>query len=63
MAFEMYGQVSDICIEDKPRDAKAYGFCVVEMPFDKQAARAISELNGKELGGNKLTIKEHEAGL
>lgn len=57
-AFEVYGKVDKISIDEKPRNDDAYGFCFVEMPFDNQASRAISELNGKMLGGCTLNIKE-----
>jgi RNA recognition motif-containing protein len=57
-AFETYGQVDKITIDKTPRDAEAYGFCFVEMPIERQAARAINQLNGKELSGYALTIKE-----
>ena len=57
-AFEMYGKVDKISVDEKPRDDDAYGFCFVEMPLDNQASRAIREPNGKELGGYALSIKE-----
>jgi RNA recognition motif-containing protein len=57
-AFEMYGKVDKVSLDNRPRDDDAYSFCFVEMPFDKQASRAIRTLNGKKLGGYALTIKE-----
>jgi RNA recognition motif-containing protein len=57
-AFEMYGKVDKISVDEKLRDDDAYGFCFVEMPFNNQASRAIRELNGKEIGGYALSIKE-----
>ncbi|UCC43129.1 MAG: RNA-binding protein [Candidatus Zixiibacteriota bacterium] len=57
-AFEMYGKVGKVQMNNQSREGKACGFCFVEMPFSNQAAVAIRELNGKELGGNALTIKE-----
>jgi hypothetical protein len=58
MAFEQYGQVDKIIKDEQPRNDDAFNFCFVNMPFDNQASRAIKGLNGKELGGYALTIKE-----
>lgn len=58
LAFDRYGKVGKISMDEQPCDSGAYGFCFVEMPFDNQASVAIRELNGKKLGGNILTIKE-----
>jgi RNA recognition motif-containing protein len=57
-AFDRYGKVGTISIDEQPRDGNAYGFCFVEMPFDNQASMAIRELDGKKLGGYALTIRE-----
>ena len=57
-AFEMYGKVDKISVDEKPRDDDAYGFCFVEMPFDNQASRAIRELNDRKVGGYALTVRE-----
>ena len=57
-AFDRYGKIGKISIDEQPRDSAAYGFCFVEMPFDNQASTAIRELNGKKLNGNALRVKE-----
>ena len=57
-AFEMYGKVDSVSLDSRHRDDDAYGFCFVAMPFDNQASRAIKQLNGKQLGGCALTVKE-----
>jgi RNA recognition motif-containing protein len=57
-AFEMYGKVDKVSLDNGPRDDEAHGFCFVEMPFEKQASRAIKQLNGKMVGGCVLTVKE-----
>lgn len=61
-AFEMYGKVDKISIDEKPRDGDAFSFCFVEMPFDNQASRAITELDGKALDGSVMTVKESGVG-
>jgi RNA recognition motif-containing protein len=57
-AFEMYGKVNKVSLSERPRDVASYGFCFVGMPFDKQASRAIKQLDGKRLGGYALTVME-----
>ena len=58
MAFARYGKVNEITLNEQQSETNPYGFCFVEMPFDNQASRAISELQGKKLSGNVLNIKE-----
>jgi RNA recognition motif-containing protein len=62
-AFDRYGKVGKISMDEQPRDGDAYSFCFVEMPFDNQASVAIRELNGKKLGGNAMTIKESRVSI
>ena len=38
--------------------SKSRGFAFVEMATDAEAAKAISEMNGKDVGGRKLTVNE-----
>ena len=61
-AFEMYGRVDKISIDEKPRNDDAYRFCFVEMPFGSQASRAIRELDGKALCGDVMTVRESGVG-
>jgi len=57
-AFEMYGKVDTVSLDNRPRDDDVYAFCFVAMPFENQASRAIKQMDGKKLGGNDLTVKE-----
>ena len=57
-AFEMYGKVDKVSLENRPSENDAFTFCFVVMPFENQASRAIKQLDGKKLGGNTLTVKE-----
>ena len=58
--FSVYGDVqeAEIAIDaftDRPR-----GFAYVEMPQEEQARAAIAALNGTELSGQVITVKEAE---
>ena len=57
-AFDPFGTVGRISLNENPHDDTAYRFCFVEMPYDKQAALAIKGLNGTVLGGNEMSIRE-----
>ena len=56
--FEKHGEVSDVTISTYKVQgtSKATGF--VEMPSKEQALAAIAALQGQDLGGNLLVIKE-----
>jgi RNA recognition motif-containing protein len=55
---EEYGEVSS-CKIIKDRDTgKSKGFAFVEMADDAAATKAIEELNGAELDGRTLVVKE-----
>lgn len=56
--FAPFGQVTRIHIAMDRETGRARGFAFVEMPNDDEAAKAIAELNGKELGGRNLKINE-----
>ena len=57
-AFAMYGTVDKVSLDNRPRKDDVYAFCFVAMPFENQASRAITQLHGKKLGGNSLTVME-----
>lgn len=56
--FEEYGTVESakIIIDRMTNRSKGFGF--VEMPDDEEAKTAISELDGKEIGGRPLKVNE-----
>jgi RNA recognition motif-containing protein len=58
--FEKYGEVSSvkIVIDNITRQNKGFGF--VEMPDEKQAYKAIKELNGSELDGRAIIVSKSE---
>ena len=56
--LEEYGQV-DSCKLITDRDTrKSKGFAFVEMADDEAAKKAITELNGAELDGRTMVVKE-----
>jgi len=57
-SFEKFGEVTRVNIVLDKIDGKPKGFGFVEMPTLEQANAAILGLNGKDLGGQALTINE-----
>jgi RNA recognition motif-containing protein len=56
--FAPMGEVQAVRIMTDRDTGKSRGFAFVEMANDDDAAKAITALNGKELGGRALTINE-----
>ncbi len=56
--FEPYGEITGINIVTDRDTDRPRGFAFVELADDGEAARAITELNGKELDGRALTVSE-----
>jgi RNA recognition motif-containing protein len=56
--FSQYGEVSSsrIITDKETRRSKGFGF--VEMPNDSEARNAIEKLNGAEVGGRAIVVKE-----
>jgi RNA recognition motif-containing protein len=53
-----YGQVISLKLVNDPQTGKRKGFGFVEMRDRTQAQKAIDALNGLELHGRKLSVKE-----
>lgn len=56
--FEEYGTVSNCKIITDRETGKSKGFGFVEMSSQPDAIRAIRELNGAEVDGINLVVKE-----
>src|SRR5690348_18361780 len=56
--FEPFGQVTRIHIVNDRETGQPRGFAFVEMAKDEDAAKAMSELNGKEVAGRALRVNE-----
>lgn len=55
--FRKYGKVKsfDLVMDAKTGLSKGFGF--VEMPNLDEATKAVSELNGKKVGGSAIRVK------
>lgn len=56
--FEQYGAVDRVSIKTDRETGRSRGFAFVEMANEAEAERAISALNGTNLGGRALNINE-----
>ncbi len=56
--FEPYGEITSINIVTDRDTGRPRGFAFVELADDGEAAKAITELNGKELDGRALNVNE-----
>ena len=57
-AFGAFGQVSSVKILMDRETGRSRGFGFVEMPNKSEAETAITQLNGKDVGGRALRINE-----
>ena len=56
--FEAYGTVDRVNIVTDRDTGQARGFAFVEMPDQREAETAISQLNGAELNGRAMNVNE-----
>ena len=56
--FEAFGQVTSATIIKDKYSGQSRGFGFVEMGMQSQAQTAIKSLNGKELLGKEMSVKE-----
>ena len=59
-SFEAYGSVESVKIITDKFTGRSKGFGFVEMPNDEEALRAISELNGANVGGRNIVVNKSE---
>lgn len=57
-AFSAHGEVSSVKILMDRETGRSRGFGFVEMPNQSEGEAAISQLNGKEVGGRALRVNE-----
>ncbi|MHC4475191.1 MAG: RNA recognition motif domain-containing protein [Planctomycetota bacterium] len=57
-AFSEFGEVAEVHIIVDKFSGESRGFGFVEMPSKEEAAKAIEEMNGKELVDRVLTVNE-----
>ena len=58
IAFNVYGEVSNVTIIKDKFTGESRGFGFVEIPNKTQALAAIAGLNGSDLKGRTLTVNE-----
>ena len=56
--FEPYGEITRIRLMTDRDTGRTRGIAFVELADDAEAAKAITELNGKELDGRALNVNE-----
>ena len=56
--FSRAGKVDSVRVMRDMATGRARGFAFVEMANDDAAQKAISELNGQQFGGRRLTVNE-----
>ena len=56
--FAQAGQVETVTVMRDRVTGRARGFAFVEMASDDDAQKAITQLNGHQLGGRALTVNE-----
>ena len=61
VAFEAHGDVQEVTVVRDRETGRSRGFGFVEMPQSAEAEAAISDLNGKDIGGRRLTVNEARA--
>jgi RNA recognition motif-containing protein len=57
-AFAAFGDVSSVKILMDRETGRSRGFGFVEMPNQSEGEAAVSNLNGKDLGGRALRVNE-----
>ena len=56
--FSSYGEVTEAVIITNKFSGRSKGFGFITLTDDTQAAKAITEMNGKDIEGRKLTVNE-----
>ena len=56
--FESYGEVTSLTLVYDAETGKSKGFGFVEMPDSRDAMEAIKKINGQNIGGNRIRVKE-----
>ena len=56
--FEGYGQVDRVSIMTDRDTGRSRGFCFVEMASNEDGEKAITALNGSQVGGRTINVNE-----
>jgi len=57
-AFAEFGEVSSVKVLMDRETGRSRGFGFVEMPNQSEGEAAVTQLNGKEVGGRALRVNE-----
>jgi RNA recognition motif-containing protein len=57
-AFAAYGDVASVKILSDRETGRSRGFGFVEMPNQSEGEAAVTQLNGKDVGGRTLRVNE-----
>jgi RNA recognition motif-containing protein len=57
-AFAAYGDVASVKILTDRETGRSRGFGFVEMPNQSEGEAAVTQLNGKDVGGRSLRVNE-----
>ena len=57
-AFEAFGQVTSANVIKDRNTGQSKGFAFVEMPVESQAQTAIKSLDGKEIMGKQIKVRQ-----
>jgi len=56
--FEPFGTIESVSLATDRDTGRVRGFGFIEMPSDAEAEKAITALNGKDIGGRTLNVNE-----
>lgn len=56
--FKPFGQVARVHMAKDRETGRSRGFAFVEMPNGEEAAKAMTALDGKEVGGRNIKVNE-----
>jgi RNA recognition motif-containing protein len=56
--FGQYGNVDRVALMTDRDSGRSRGFAFIEMPNTAEGEKAISELNGTQLGGRTINVNE-----
>jgi len=56
--FESVGTVESVTVVTDRETGRSRGFGFVEMGSQSEANRAVSELNGRDIGGRQINVSE-----
>ena len=56
--FSQFGEITEAVVITEQHTGRSKGFGFVTFAKDEDAQKAVSEMNGKDLGGRAITVNE-----